>query len=333
MNAFRTVVDIQPSPVRITYSSAMLFMGSCFSGYIGEKLESLKFKVSHNPFGTLFNPASIADNLRILMINEPFSPEQLIYHNGQWISLNHYTGFSHPDQQICLNRINKSLALSSELLRKARFLFLTFGTAWIYKLNKTGMTVANCHKIPASQFTRHLLDPDEIITAWNKLLYDLEEFNADLSVVFTLSPVRHWKDGAVNNQKSKSILHYAIDKIAEQHPHVQYFPAYEIFMDEMRDYRFYATDMLHPSESGIAYTWNRFIETYIDEKTMPLMKEVQSIVNAARHRPVNRHDPANKNFIRSTIKAIQYFSAKHPFFDFHKELDALNNMLHDQLNI
>jgi len=327
MDAFRTIVEIPPSAKKITYSSAILFMGSCFSEYIGERLASLKFQVCHNPFGTLFNPASISDNIRILMENKPFPPDRLYLNNGQWISFSHYTGYSHPDKEKCLERINHSIASSSALLKKADYLFLTVGTSWVYRFNETGNIVANCHKLPSSEFTRYLLSPEDIIITFDTLLHNLKEFNANLSVVFTLSPVRHWKDGAISNQKSKSILHYAIDKITEQHPEIQYFPAYEIFMDELRDYRFYAGDMLHPSESGIEYTWNRFIDTYIAADTLPLMKEVQSLVKVAGHRPVNPNNPSYKEFLKSAITAMNRLSSIHPYIDFRPEIEALTKQL------
>jgi hypothetical protein len=323
MDSFRTIVEIQPFPKKITYSSALLFMGSCFSDTMGEKLESLKFQVQTNPFGVLFNPASIAGNMRILMENKSFTAEGLHFYNGQWISFNHYTGYSHPDREKCLDRINRNLVSSASLLKKAGFLYLTFGTAWVYRFNETGAVVANCHKLPSASFTRYLLDPDDIIRMYNTLLQEIRVFNPELTVVFTLSPVRHWKDGAVNNQKSKSILHYAIDKIIEQNSGVHYFPAYEIFMDELRDYRFFARDMLHPSESGAEYIWERFLETYMDTDTLPLMKEVQSLVKAACHRPVNPNDPSNRSFLQTSIAAMNRLSEMHPFLDFSPETGRL----------
>jgi hypothetical protein len=329
MDAFRTIVEIQLSRKKITYSSAMLFMGSCFSDTMGEKMESLKFQVSTNPFGVLFNPASIADNLRILVENKPFTPDRLYFYNGQWISFNHYTGYSHPDQEKCLERINRSLVSSASVLKKAGFLFLTFGTAWVYSFNETGTIAANCHKLPSSAFTRYLLEPDDIIRMYNDLLLQLRNFNPELTVVFTLSPVRHWKDGAVNNQKSKAILHYAIDKITEHNPGVLYFPAYEIYMDELRDYRFYASDMLHPSESGVGYVWEKFVETYLDPGTLPLMKEVQSLLNASGHRPVNRDDPSYRLFLQTSIDAMNRLSEIHPFLDFRPEREWMENQLKD----
>jgi hypothetical protein len=327
MDPFRTMVEILPSAKKITYSSAMLFMGSCFSDAMGEKLESLKFQVRTNPFGVLFNPASIADNMRILMENKPFTPDRIYFYNGQWISFNHYTGFSHPDREQCLDRINRNLISSASLLKKAGFLFLTFGTSWVYRFNETGAIAANCHKMPSAAFTRFLLDPGEIIRKYKDLLKEIRDFNPGLTVVFTLSPVRHWKDGAVNNQKSKSILHYAIGEIAEQNPGVHYFPAYEIFMDELRDYRFYARDMLHPSESAVEYIWERFLETYMDPETIPLMKEVQSLMKAAGHRPVNRDDPSYRSFLKTSIAAMNHLSEMHSFLDFRPEKEWMENQL------
>src|SRR4030042_632096 len=175
MDNFRTIVEIPSSPKKITYSSAMLFMGSCFSDTMGEKLESLKFQVCTNPFGVLYNPASIAGNIRILMENKPFTPDRLYFYNGQWISFNHYTGYSHPDREKCLGRINRSLASSGSLLKKAGFLFLTFGTAWVYRFNETGTIAANCHKLPSAAFTRYLLDPGELIPMISNLLQELRD--------------------------------------------------------------------------------------------------------------------------------------------------------------
>jgi len=332
MDHFRTIVEVPPSGKKITYSSALLFMGSCFSDTMGEKLESLKFQVRTNPFGVLFNPSSIADNLRILMENKPFTADRLHFYNRQWISFNHYTGYSHPDQKKCLDRINQSLVSSATQLKKAGFLFLTFGTAWVYRFNETGAIAANCHKLPSASFTRSLLEPDEIIRTYNHLLQEIRYFNPELTVVFTLSPVRHWKDGAVNNQKSKSILHYAIHKVAEQNPGAHYFPAYEIFMDELRDYRFYARDMLHPSESGAEYIWERFLETYMDPDTLPLMKEVQSLIKAAGHRPVNSADPSNRSFLQNSIAAMNRLSGMHPFLDFRHETEWMEKRLKEDQN-
>jgi hypothetical protein len=327
MDPFRTIVDIEPSAKKITYQSAILLLGSCFSDTIGERLVSCKFNMLINPFGVLFNPASISENIRRLIENKAFTAEQLYFYNNQWVSFNHYTGYSNSDKDICLERINDNISTASSFLQKADFLFLTFGTAWVYKFNETGKIVANCHKIPASAFTRFILEPGEIIANYVSLLQELKTFNPGLSVVFSLSPVRHVNDGAVNNQKSKSILHYSIDKILELIPGTIYFPAYEIFMDELRDYRFYAGDMLHPSDPGIEYIWKRFMDTFVTSDISSLMKEVNSIIKAVNHRPVNPEDPAYLKFLQSTITTITHLIKTHPYLDFRPEIEELTKRL------
>lgn len=329
MDLFRTIVDIPESAFKITYRSGIMLIGSCFSDYIGDRLLFNKFKALLNPFGVLFNPASIADSISMIIEKRHFEPQDLIYHNGQWLSLSHYTGFSNPSQQVCLNRINQSISASHLFFKSADFLIVTFGTAWVYTFNHTGSIVANCHKLPASAFTRNLLQPQEIIDLFSGLLKRLKHFNKKLHVIFTLSPVRHWKDGAVGNQLSKSVLHVAIQNIIERNPFTVYFPAYEIFMDELRDYRFYSTDMLHPSESGINYIWKRFTETYFDKESLVLMKKVEALMKSYNHKPNNSEDPAYKRFIQSTLSDIEAFSNLYPFIDFTHEKEELARRLTD----
>jgi hypothetical protein len=323
MDLFRTIVEIPESPNKISYRSVIMLIGSCFSDYMGERLLYHKFNALLNPFGVLFNPASIARSINIIIERKLLMPQELIFHNGQWISLNHYTGFSHPNQQVCLNRINKGITETHQNLKNADFLFITFGTAWVYTYNESGDIVANCHKIPASSFTRRLLQPQEIIDFFSDLLKALKQFNNKLHIVFTLSPVRHWKDGAVSNQQSKAILHYAIQSIIERHPYSAYFPVYEIFMDELRDYRFYGTDMLHPAESGINYIWKRFVDTFIEKESLPLMNKLASLMKAYNHKPNNPDDPAFIEFLQSTLSGMEELSNSNPFIDFTTEKEIL----------
>jgi hypothetical protein len=323
MDKFRTVVDIPESPDKISYHTKCLFMGSCFTDNIGEYLTAHKFPVLVNPFGTLFNPASIAENLGMLMHDKKFTADDLIQHNGLWFSLNHYTAFAYPDQEACLARINKSMAEASAWLKQCTYLFLTFGTAWIYTYNKTGKLAANCHKLPAAEFTRKLMDPEDITESYHKCIDELNNYCPGIKVIFTLSPVRHWKDGAVNNQLSKSILHYSIHKLLISHSNTAYFPAYEIFMDELRDYRFYAVDMLHPSEQGKTYIWERFFETWMDESVKKPMAGVNAILKAVTHRPLHTETFNHKKFVHNTLKHIDQLTGLYPFLDFSKEIALL----------
>jgi len=298
-------------------------MGSCFADNIGKIMTGYKFPVMLNPFGTMFNPASLADNIRNLITGKEFTPDDLLYHNGLWISFNHYTGYTHPNRDKCLLSINNSANTASAWLKHCDYLLLTFGTAWAYLYNETGKLVANCHKLPPSSFTRMLLEPADIVAQYDALLPVLKQYNPNIRVIFTLSPVRHWSDGAVSNQLSKSMLHCSIHEILKKHDSTFYFPAYEIFMDELRDYRFYAADMLHPSEQGSNYVWERFCDTWVDEPAKKIMAGVTAILKAARHRPLHTNTTSHKKFHQNTLKQIQHLTTLYPFLDFSNEIALL----------
>lgn len=323
MDPFRTPVSIPVSAHALGYNTPCLLMGSCFSDAMGNKMAWHKLPVLLNPFGTLFNPASLAMNLSRLISGRPFETAELVYHNNLWISLNHYTGFSRPQQHECLANINRSFELASDWLRKAGFLIVTFGTAWVFEYKPTRQIVANCHKIPSGLFNRRMMTPFEIIAAWDPLLVELNRMNPGIQVIFTVSPVRHLGQGAPGNQLSKSVLHCSVHSLLEKYPFAGYFPAYEIFMDELRDYRFYATDMIHPADSGIDYTWQRFAETYIREPDRKTMAGVAAVKKAVAHRPVQFESTNHKTFEENTLKQIAELQKQHPWLDFTQELAAM----------
>lgn len=277
-----------------------------------------------NPFGTLFNPASISADLENLVKGKTYGAGDLNFHNGNWLSFDHYTGFSYPDRDKCLAEVNNSVSVASEWLKNTHFLVLTFGTAWVYIYSETGKIVANCHKIPQTAFSKQLMQPHEIIEQYNNVLSLLRNFNPELKVIFTLSPVRHWSDGAVNNQLSKSVLHYSIHEIIRLNSNTLYFPSYEIFMDELRDYRFYAEDMLHPSKQGAEYVWERFLESWIDDASKQILKKIEPVLKATRHRPVNPGSEAHIKFSESTLKKIKALKQEYPFLDFTKETELIS---------
>lgn len=316
---FTTKVNINPSQDKIKYGHGILLVGSCFADNIGDKLKFYKFNTVHNPFGVMYNPVSVKNNLDILIDEKYFAQDDLYWYNDRWISFSHYSAFSNANADDSLKSINDSIRISSELLKKAHFLFLTLGTAWVYEFIESGKIVANCHKIPSEKFKRHLLKSGEIVQLYEELINRLNVINPSLKVVFTVSPIRHWKDGAVNNQVSKSVLILAVHHLIEKYKNVSYFPAYEIFMDELRDYRFYANDMLHPSSFAIDYVWSRFAETYIDEESISLMKEVEKIVLAANHKPFNPNSLEHKSFLGNNLKKIEQLKVKYPFLDFKEE--------------
>lgn len=320
---FRTCIDIPESEVKISYTAKCLLMGSCFSDTIGKIMAEYKFPVMLNPFGTLFNPFSIAANIQHLISGRNYVPEDLYNHNGLWLSFDHYTGFSNPDPGACLAHINQAVNEAVTWLKECRFLMLTFGTAFYYQHKETGRIVANCHKLPAAAFLKKMASPEEIIALYDHLLNQLHAHNPSVHIIFTLSPVRHWADGAENNQLSKSILHYSIHELIKRYPHACYFPAYEIFIDELRDYRFYAADMLHPSETGTDYVWERFCETWIDKQSGKIMAGVKAIIKALGHRPLHTETTRYSKFVQNTMQQIHNLTQAYPFLDFRNEIAML----------
>lgn len=289
ISKFHTTVDIPVFSSQTGYAKKNMFLGSCFTENIGNRMAALKFNVDINPFGILYNPVSVANGLRILMEGELFKSEDLIEVDGLWHSFFHHGRFSSPNKEETLDSINIRLKSSAEFLKTTNFLFITFGTAWVYKYKKTGQTVSNCHKIPAFEFERVRLSVDEIVQEYKELFAEIRKINPAIQVIFTVSPIRHWKDGAVENQRSKAILMLAIDTLIRGfgHDFCSYFPAYEIVMDELRDYRFYAPDMLHISDVAIEYIWEKFEKSLIDTESRNIAKKVDKIVKAAFHKPLH----------------------------------------------
>ncbi len=310
MIKLKTIVEIPKFENKISHANKIMFIGSCFTENIGNKLLESLFKADVNPFGVLYNPISIKKSLEILIENKKFNENDLKFHNNLWFSYFHHSKFSHKDKNICLQNINNQLELSAEFIKEAKFLFITFGTAWVYKLAETKQTVSNCHKLPAPKFTRELLSTETIIKSYKTLISLLKEINPDLKIIFTLSPVRHLKDGAIENQRSKSILHLSISQLTEQFDNCYYFPSYEIVMDELRDYRFYMSDMVHINDIGIEYIWRKFEVTFFTNKTLQKIKEAQKLVKNLNHKPKNPDTDEYKTFKQQNLEKIkQFFSS------------------------
>jgi hypothetical protein len=314
-----TEIKIPESIHKIGYQSKMVMLGSCFAENIGEKLQQKKFRVDLNPFGILYNPTSIEASLRRLMDRQLMVPGDLFLNEGVWQSFSHHSRFASIDRDETLENMNSRIVAGHQNLAEAKFLFLTFGTSWVYELAETGQVVSNCHKVEANHFRRYRLDVPKIVSLFVPLLKKLREFNPGLEVVFTVSPIRHWKDGAVENQLSKATLIVAIHEIIRQ-TGGSYFPSYEIMMDELRDYRFYAEDMIHLSEVAVDHIWQRFSETFISGDAVKIMGEVQKIVDAASHRPFN---PGTKEFRQFATKFFEKASglvSQFPEIDLAKEI-------------
>jgi len=325
----RTVFNIDPSDKKITYNDPVMFIGSCFTTSIGRQFETGHLPVMINPSGTVYNPVSVCNTLDTINNGIFYSNSDLYNNKGVWISFNHYTDFSSGDPVTLIEKINNRSKEALSFLKTAQFLFITFGTARVYRWRQSGKIVSNCHKIPASEFTHELLKVNDIVTLWNDQLGRLQSLYPQLKVVFTISPVRHWKDGAHGNQVSKSVLFLAVEELLKHSSGPGYFPAYELVMDDLRDYRFYDDDMLHPSSSAVDYIWDAFAECYFDNPTMEIWKEVAKITKAVSHRIQADSGEGIRKFAEKILPRIDSVTKKIPTVNLEIErkyfLDLLNS--------
>jgi hypothetical protein len=318
---FRTLVEIEKAEAGISYNDYMMMFGSCFVENIGKKLQDLKFPIDVNPFGVLYNPESIRRSIVRMLERRLFDEWEIFEQEGVWNSFYHHTKFAKLSSEEFLNQANCALLKGADRLEKCSVLFLTLGTAWIYRLKSSGEVVSNCHKLPAAMFVRERLEVDEIVESYSGLISTLLSKNPQLRIIFTVSPIRHWKDGAHENQISKATLLLAVEKLKSLFPKtIEYFPAYEIVMDELRDYRFYAEDMIHPNEQAVQYIWERFSETYFSEETMRTINAVSKLTSALQHRPFNPESESYKKFLSTTYSQMKSFCEKNPNIDFSEEL-------------
>ena len=287
-------------------------LGSCFAENIGNKLSNAFFQININPFGVLYNPLSVCNSLRTLSQEHTFTVDEIFEHQSLWSSFSHSSLFSGISQEECLSKINQSTVQANSFLKDTRFLLITLGTAWIFEEIESRNVVANCHKLPANCFNRRRLSVEEVVYEFTDILTSLKSKNNTLEVIFTVSPIRHWKDGAHENNVSKAVLHLAIDKLRKNLSFVHYFPAFEIQMDELRDYRFYTSDMLHPSETAVDYIWQRFSETYFDKNTLQLKKELEQFRADLNHRPLHSNSAEYQLFIQNTEKRKAKLLERYP---------------------
>lgn len=325
MNSFRSEVFPEIFEKRINYSSQLIFIGSCFAENIGQTLLSRKFPALINPFGIMYNPLSVSNCLKSIVEEKKFCDSDLRFYNEKWISFDHHGKFSGNNREAVLNVINKNVELASDFLKSAEYLFITFGTSWVYELIETNKVVANCHKMPANQFKHFLLNIEDITSIYNDLFRELKNINPQLEIVLTVSPVRHWKDGAVNNQISKSILLLSVKKLVEDNGFVSYFPSYELVMDDLRDYRFFGDDMFHPNKLAIDYIWEKFRTSFIDNKTDSVLKDVEKLIKNKQHRVFYPQTEAYKKFLLSNLKLIEKIKQKENLMNLDEEKEYFQN--------
>ena len=315
----RTTFPIEPSADKITYNDHVMFIGSCFAAYIGSQMEMGHMPVMINPAGAVFNPVSVCNTLDIITDEKEFILEDLHFYDGTWLSFYHYTDFTSDDPTTVIEKINRKSKEAFDFLKKSRYLFVTLGTARVYKLKKSDLIVSNCHKIPSEQFESKMLTVEEIVTLWIQQLDKLHMKFPQLKVVFTISPVRHWKDGAHGNQVSKSVLFVAVEELLRHSTVPVYFPAYELVMDDLRDYRFYSDDMLHPSTAAVNYIWEAFAGCYLDRNTLNIWKEVVKITKALNHRINTDSESKRAYFAERMLKQIAELKLKVPIIDLSGE--------------
>lgn len=315
----QTQVPVTKGPRPISYESRLLLMGSCFVTHTGRKLAYYHLDSVQNPFGILYHPLAIQNLIHRAARQIYFEESELFFHNEGWHSYEVHSELSHPSQKDLLAALNRAIRETHNALQNGTHLLITLGSAWVYRLKSNGMPVANCHKVPQREFEKQLLSIDEIAGSLRQLLAEIQALNEGLHCIFTISPVRHLKDGFSGNLRSKAHLISALFRVLEETPNpsaLSYFPAYEIVMDELRDYRFYDMDLLHPNATATAYVWEKFRSAWIAEAAYPVMEEVEVVQKGLQHRPFNPDSEAYREF-RTTLEAkMAYLEARYPSIRF-----------------
>jgi len=322
-----TKIHIPNSNQPIDYNSRIISFGSCFAENMGEKLEYFKFQTTTNPFGILFHPLAIEKIITSALSEKQFTEKDIFFHNERWHCFDVHSDASHEDKEQFLKQLNAALLATKKVLLVATHCIITLGTAWVYRFKKTNQVVANCHKVPQNEFEKELLSIDEMETSLENCIALLRKVNPNITFIFTISPVRHLKDGFVENQRSKAHLISALQSVlAKRNTSLlwggvgggDYFPSFEIMMDELRDYRFYVQDMVHPSQVAIDYIWQRFVETWISKEVFPIMKEVENIQRDLNHRPFHLKSKAHVAFLSQLEGKIHQLQKKYKHIHFNK---------------
>lgn len=325
MMYFRTQVERPEKVTEIGYSDHLLLLGSCFAENMGKLLLANKFCCDVNPYGILYNPLSIAGALQEMAEGKVYTGQDLFEAEGMWHSWMHHGSFSSDVSAAdCMNRINTRLSKATNALTTVDWLVITWGTAFVYE--HEGHVVGNCHKQPDRLFSRRRLSVDEIVDVWRGVLVQLKQQNPSLKVLFTVSPIRHAKDGMHGNQLSKSTLLLAIDRLCHEFDCCHYFPSYEIVMDELRDYRFYADDMLHLSSLAVEYIWECFCQTYFSKDTLQAMKEWTEIQKGLQHKPFRPQSEAYRQFLSQIMLKIERMKQKFPYIDAQNEIELCQSL-------
>ena len=296
---FRTELPQRKAPNQIDYNSKLLLIGSCFSENIGNKLAYFKFQNNSNPFGILFHPKAIENLITNSIHLKRYTDDDVFFSNERWHCYEAHSELSDPSKENLLDTLNSAINATSKHINYSSHIVITLGTSWVYREIGSDITVANCHKVPQNKFLKELLTVAEISESLETITVLIKNVNPTVQVIFTVSPVRHLKDGFVENARSKSHLISAIHLIIRPRNHIHYFPSYEIMMDDLRDYRFYKEDMLHPNETAIVYIWEQFKKSWIHDSATIIMGKIDTIQKGLLHKPFNQNSAQHQKFLKS----------------------------------
>ena len=329
---FQLPIQIKSPEARITYRDQIMLTGSCFTEHIGNSLSELKFSVLQNPNGILFDPRSVCNSLISYIENRQYKKEDLFYLNEIWNSWEHHSRFSNINAVDALKIINESQQQAYNFLKDADWLIITLGSSFSYRLTHEATMgglqpnngVANCHRAPSQWFNKHLLTIDETISLLDTTYHRLKQFNPKLKIIFTISPVRHIRDGVIENNRSKARLIEAVHHMINKFPGLYYFPAYELVIDVLRDYRFYDIDMVHPNYPATEFVMEKFNESFISEQSQELMEEIKKIVIARKHKAFQPETNAHKTFLKTHLEKTKALQSKFSFLDLKEEIEYFN---------
>jgi hypothetical protein len=321
---FRTILPPIIYPIRISHTDGVLLLGSCFSENIGTRLQQMKFKCAVNPFGVIFHPAAIEKLIIWTMNDKVIGPDDIMENNGNFFQFMFHTRFNAVLPENVIDSANLALANTKDFIKHCKYVIITPGTAYAYHFAENDEIVSNCHKVPARFFTKKLYNKEELQASFESIRKSILSLNPQANFVFTLSPVRHIKDGMIENNLSKSRLLDAIHLMVEAHDDCLYFPAYELMMDDLRDYRFYADDMLHPSDAAVNYIWDYLSENLFSENTKQLNKSIFQLQKSCQHRPFNTRTSEYKVFLQKIITDCNELARQHPYLDFSEERRMIN---------
>jgi GSCFA family len=323
---FRLELQVKPFTQRILLQDSILLIGSCFTDHISKRLAMHKFQVLENPHGILFNPRSIETAVNAYIVNKKYQQEDLFLFNDLYTSWEHHGQFSHPDANTVLQMMNEAVTKAHSFLKTAKWVIITLGSSWVYELKnnslggKENQTAANCHKVPQQHFNHRLLSADDVNTSLQSIVTAIQNFNPSANIIFTISPVRHHREGLVENNRSKALLISAVHKMYETNSKLFYFPSYELIIDDLRDYRFYAEDLVHPNYQATQYVWEKFVAACIGEATQKDMDEIAKIVHAKKHRSLHPSSKQHQQFLATMLERTKLLQQRLVGLDFSEEL-------------